>query len=241
MKIGIICASDEELAPFLSDIEDCAVIKKAKLEFYIGRIAGVDAVALFSGVCKVNAAIAAQILIDTFKVDAVINAGTAGGMSPDVRILDTVISTEMVYHDVAGDILTEFHPWMKTEYFYANEALVKLSESAVRKLKLNYKVYWGRMATGESFIDTEGRKEINNKFAPFCVDMETAAVAHVCYAFDIPFISIRSITDDEEHSGADNFEKNCQAAAVIAKDITLALINEMKNSTAETIRQLEER
>ena len=40
----------------------------------------INVVALFSGVCKVNAAIAAQILIDTYKVDAIINAGTAGGL-----------------------------------------------------------------------------------------------------------------------------------------------------------------
>ena len=71
----------------------------------------------FQGYGKVNAAIATQILIDLFEVNIVINAGTAGGMNPKLRIFDTVISTETCYHDVAQDILTEFHPWLKNCIF----------------------------------------------------------------------------------------------------------------------------
>lgn len=112
MKIGILCAGDDELAPFLPLIKGCCVTEKAMLKFYTGRINGIDVAALFSGVCKVNAAIASQLLIDLFGVDAIINAGTAGGMAPDLDVFDTVISTEACYHDVAPDILTEFHPWM---------------------------------------------------------------------------------------------------------------------------------
>ena len=79
MRIGILCAGDTELEPFLACMEDCTITEKTMLKFYEGTLQGVAAVALYSGVCKVNAAIAAQILIDTSQVDAVINAGTAGG------------------------------------------------------------------------------------------------------------------------------------------------------------------
>ena len=80
MKIGIICAGDEELAPFLPLISGCKITKKAMLKFYEGQIEGLEVVALFSGVCKVNAAIASQLLIDVFGVNIIINAGTAGGI-----------------------------------------------------------------------------------------------------------------------------------------------------------------
>ena len=63
-----------------------------------GNIHGIAVVVLYSGVCKVNAAIAAQLLIDVFHVDAVINAGTAGGIDESVSLFDTVISTEVAYH-----------------------------------------------------------------------------------------------------------------------------------------------
>ena len=92
-----------------------------------------------------NAAIATQILIDTYHADVVINAGTAGSMSPELAMFDTVISTEVAYHDVAPHILTEFHPWLETVYFQAAPKLLALSRKAVNKLHLEGEVHWGRM------------------------------------------------------------------------------------------------
>lgn len=230
MKIGIICAGDEELSPFLPLINDCKTVEKAMLKFHIGRIAGMEIAALFSGVCKVNAAIGVQLLVDLFGADMIINSGTAGGMDPGLDIFDTVISTEVCYHDVAPDILTEFHPWMESVFFTADPKLIRLSKTAVKKIRPAGKVIWGRMVTGESFITDEGRLKINQEFAPLTVDMETASIAHVCYVNRIPFLLIRCITDTAEHSVLDNFDENCAKASVIAKDITVALLTEIKNS-----------
>lgn len=227
MTVGIICAGDEELAPFLPFIKNCKITERAMLKFHKGQINDTEVVALFSGVCRVNAAIASQLLIDAFGVDMIINPGTAGGMNPDLEIFDTVISTEVCYHDVASDILTEFHPWMKSVFFEADQKLIELSKAAVNKIRPAGKVIWGRMATGESFITDEGRQKIYDAFAPLTVDMETAGIAHVCYVNGIPFLSIRCVTDTATHSGIGNFEENCTKASIIAKNITVALLHEI--------------
>lgn len=109
-EIGILCAGYGEVLPFLQRIDGCSVSEKAMLKFYLGRMAGMDIITLFSGVCKVNAAIAAQILIDTYGCGAIIDAGTAGGMNARLWLFDIVVSEETAYHDVDEDILTEFHP-----------------------------------------------------------------------------------------------------------------------------------
>ena len=101
MKIGIVCAAEKELAPFLPQIENIKTSEKAMLKFYEGNIGGTEVAAVVSGVCKVNAAVAAQILIDGFGVTAIINSGTAGGMDARLRIYDAVVATECCYHDVA--------------------------------------------------------------------------------------------------------------------------------------------
>ena len=189
-----------------------------------------DVVTLFSGVGKVNAAIAAEILIEVYGAEAVINAGTAGGMNSKLNIFDTVISAEAAYHDVAADILTEFHPWMETIYFQADKNLLAMSKEAVNKLNMNDTVFWGRMVTGEAFIADEDRQKINNEYEPLTVDMETASIAHVCFVNRIPFIAIRCITDTAAHSGIENFEENCERASIIARDITVALLEEIKNN-----------
>lgn len=227
MRVGIICAGDREVAPFLPIICECKTTEKAMLKFYEGTISNVNVVVLFSGVCKVNAAIATQILIDTYGVDLVINAGTAGAMNNELEIFDVVISTEVAYHDVAPNILTEFHPWLESIYFKADQGLLNLTKKAVDKLEQNYRVVWGRMVTGEAFIADEGRQRINEQFEPLTVDMETASIAHVCYVNNIPFVSIRCITDTATHRGIGHFEENCEKAASIAKDITVSLLTEI--------------
>lgn len=229
MRVGIICAGDREVAPFLPKICDCKITEKAMLKFYEGTIGDVEVVALFSGVCKVNAAIATQILIDTYHVNIIINAGTAGGMNHDLEIFDTVISTEVAYHDVAPHILTEFHPWLENIYFKADKKLLSMTQKAVKKIDMAGKVYWGRMVTGEAFITDEGRQQINDIFAPLTVDMETASIAHVCYVNSIPFISIRSVTDTVTHSGTGHFEENCKKASEIAMNIAVALLTELRD------------
>ena len=58
-RIGILCASDTELAPFLTCLRSQKGTEKAMLKFYEGTIRQAQTAAVFSGVCKVNAAIAA--------------------------------------------------------------------------------------------------------------------------------------------------------------------------------------
>lgn len=212
-KIGIICAIEKELKPYLDVLTDNVTHTYAKVVFHEGMIGRTQVVALFSGVCKVNAAIATQVLIDKFGVDYIVVSGTAGGLDKRLRIGDTVVSTEVAYHDVAEGILTEYHPWMPDAYFHSDSHLLSLCKSIVAESNLPQSVFFGKIVTGETFIDQEGRRAINQKFSPLCVDMETAAIAHVCYVNKTPFIAVRSISDTEEHSGEDNFAKNCDLAA----------------------------
>lgn len=227
-KIGIICAGDREVEPFLIHIQNCRISEKAMLKIYEGTIDGVSVVTLFSGVCKVNAAIATQLLIDIYHVNVIINAGTAGGMDNKVNIFDTIVSTQVAHHDVHDNILTEFHPWMSSIYFNSDNLLLDLSRKSIQYKKSDYTVYFGKMVTGEKFIENNMIESINAKYAPLSVDMETASIAHVCYVNHIPFIAIRTITDTVTHSGIDNFEKNCKKASEISKNFVLGLLTEIK-------------
>lgn len=224
-KVGIICAGDEELKPFLSHIKNFTVTEKSMLKFYEGSINGVSVVALFSGVCKVNAAIATQILIDTFCVGSVINAGTAGGMDESIDIFDIVVATQVAYHDVDDAILTQFHPYLSSIYFDTDKNFLNIAERISMKIP---KVNFGKMVTGERFIENHMRDDNNQKFMPLSVDMESASIAHVCYVNQIPFISIRCITDTGTHSGIGKFEENCLQASIIAKEFVIEFLIELQ-------------
>lgn len=187
MKLGVICAGDDEVAPILSMMRTEKISHKAMLKFYEGKLENQNIVTLFSGVCKVNAAIATQILIDTYGCDAIINAGTAGGMDDSLDTFDLVVSTQTAYHDVDEEILTDFHPWMKSCYFQADEKLISLARNVAKKYMQDSQVVFGTMVTGEAFIEENEKKKILEKYAPLSVDMETASIAHVCYVNEIPF------------------------------------------------------
>lgn len=224
-KIGILCAGDTELAPFLEHMKGQQITEKAMLKFHTGTINHVNVSAVYSGVCKVNAAIAAQLLIDMFHVDLIINAGTAGGMKEGVQLFDTVISERVIYHDVADDILTDFHPWLKSNYFPADQELCAIARAYSRRSK--HPVLFGTMVTGEQFIEDERREEIIQKFDPLSTDMETAGVAHVCYVNRIPFLAVRTITDTVTHQGIETFDQNCEAASEISAEIVLGILGQL--------------
>ena len=78
---AILCAAEEELAPFLPHLTEEQRLSRAMLTLHIGRIGGMRMVLAATGMCKVNAALAVQTVLDTISPDFVLNAGTAGGMS----------------------------------------------------------------------------------------------------------------------------------------------------------------
>lgn len=53
-----------------------------------------------------------------------------------------------------------------------------------------FPILFGTIVTGEQFIEGKEREQINKKFAPLAVDMETAGIAHVCYVNKIPFLRL---------------------------------------------------
>ena len=88
-KIGILCASDSELEPFLPLLTDVTVSESAMLKVYDGRLDGMPAAALYSGVCKVNAAVAAQVLLDDWICGYAMPDQIRKMIPMDIRVEDT--------------------------------------------------------------------------------------------------------------------------------------------------------
>jgi adenosylhomocysteine nucleosidase len=226
MKFGIIGPSKEEILPLVDLMEHRQLVNHAMLDFHVGEYRRIPVVAVFSGVGKVNAAIAAQSLIDMFKVTHIILTGVAGALKDGLRIGDIIIATEIVYHDVAPEILTEYHPWIPSAYFKPHPKLVDMCVTLLQNRHMENRWHTGRIITGESFIKAEARAALIAKFQPYCVDMESAAIAHVCYVNSIPYLVIRAISDNADEHGAETFEQNVETSSLLAIDIVKELIVE---------------
>ena len=88
MRLGIIFAMEEELKAFKDFIEIEKEYEIFDLKFYEGSFKNITCILVESGVGKVNASRATQILIDNMQVDFIFNIGVAGGVSNDLDVLD---------------------------------------------------------------------------------------------------------------------------------------------------------
>ncbi|MDY4205762.1 5'-methylthioadenosine/S-adenosylhomocysteine nucleosidase, partial [Porcincola intestinalis] len=136
-KIGIIGAMEVEVETLKKDMEVGRVVKKAGMEFHEGVLNGMPVVVVRSGICKVNAAVCTQILIDDFGVDGIINTGVGGSLNAEINIGDIVISTDVVHHDVNavefGYALGQI-PQMKVFSFPADEAFAEKAKAACNRV-----------------------------------------------------------------------------------------------------------
>ena len=102
--IGIIGAMEEEVAALKDAMEIEETVEQAAMTFCKGTLCGKEVVIVRSGIGKVNAGICAQILVDRFQVDTLINTGIAGSLDARIDIGDMVISTDAVHHDMDATI-----------------------------------------------------------------------------------------------------------------------------------------
>lgn len=194
MKIGIVIAMDKEfqrIKQLLSGIEETQVGGKT---FVTGTIGPNEIVLSQCGIGKVNAAVGAAELIDRFAPHAVISTGVAGGASIALETQEVVVSTEACYHDAyCGEEQQLGQIMGLPARFAANRQLLDKAKA----LDCGTKVTPGLIVTGDWFVDSrEKMQSILDAFPDaMAVDMESAAIAHVCHLRGVPFISFRIISD----------------------------------------------
>lgn len=235
-RVGIIGAMQTEIDFLLSlmHVEGEVEEKRSNsLVFYVGHIKNRSVILVKSGVGKVNAAFCASFLIREFCVDAVINTGIAGALKEGLKVFDVVASTDACYHDVDASVFgykVGEIPQMQSSFFKADSNLLEKAEQAFAFQSANpsSNFFKGRIASGDSFVsDKEKKSFIKETFAAVCVEMEGAAIAHVCFLCKVPFLILRVISDmaDEENAAPYNFSE--QKAAEISGKFTSILLEKI--------------
>ena len=208
---------DEEKEAISKLMKNVEINQIYNLQFEKGKIGNRECVLVQSGVGKVNAARTTQVLIDNFEIESVINVGSAGAINDLLEIGDIVIAKHVVQHDF--DITAFDHPKGYItdigDYIECDEELIKQFNELIKNLaNSEFKIKIGIIASGDIFCTEERMKDkINFKFQADVVDMECAAIAQVAYLDNIPFISIRSVSDVPNGSNEKTFEENLNLAS----------------------------
>ena len=186
--------------------------------YSVGKLNGITAVVVFSRWGKVAASITVSTLILEFKITELIFTGVAGAIDPQLRIGDIVLGQRLIQHDMdARPLMEQFEiPLLGKTFFEcaaeqlepAAKAIEELLEkkhlhAAIGDAELNKfgigapRLFVGDIASGDKFFsNTRDKDDLLAKIpSVLCVEMEGAAVAQVCYEYDLPYIVIRTISD----------------------------------------------
>lgn len=226
--IGIIGSTSTEIQSIKDNMFIERKEKYAGFDFYICKYKELDVVVTSCSVGKVNASSCTQILIDKFNVKKIINTGIAGSLNENVKLGDIVISDDITYHDVRPIQMKNCFPFK--QYFNSDEELKNIALKAYENSDLNcHNCHIGRMITGDAFIaDTDLKYRLINDYSPYCVEMEGAAIAHVSDINNVPFLIVRSISDNADDNAAIAYKEFEIIASSNSAKLVINMLNLME-------------
>lgn len=205
--IAVISAMREELAPLKQrlNIEEEGI--KGGFLLSIAHFEGLRVILAVSGVGKANAAACMQQVITLYRPSEVINIGAAGSLNDRLQVGAMVLVSESLYHDVDCTGVGEAPNTLPRipRVIPSDSGLIQQLSQVAANLDLS--CHTGRIATGDTFVsDGERRKSIRKQTDAELVEMETAAFAQIAYLNGIPFVSVRSVSDNADSEAEISFE-----------------------------------
>lgn len=234
MLIGIIGAMAIEVQALKELMDEPKIRTISTVDFYSGKINGVDTVVAVAGVGKVNAAVCTQAMILTYHPDYIINVGVAGGLAPELGIGDIAVADDVVEHDMDTTPLGDepgYISGMGMVKIPCNEKISGMMADAAEKID-GIKVLKGTIASGDQFISNdEQRKRITETFNAVSAEMEGASIGHVCYMNNVKFGVLRAISDGANSDSAVDFPTFTKMAAENSIKIICTMLDKIREET----------
>ena len=221
-------AMPEEIEPLIERLENVTTSVYAANRYYEGTYDGKEVVVAYSKIGKVFAAMTATILLERFDCDVLLFSGVAGAIAEDLKIGDLIVADGLCQHDL--DITAFGHPYgyvPEGEVCIPTDAKLRtLAHKVAQKKKIVLKE--GIIATGDQFVADPARKAwVKETFDAAALEMEGAAVAVVCNAFETPFFILRAISDAADMDAGFDFDTFLASSAKISADFILSMVEEM--------------
>jgi adenosylhomocysteine nucleosidase len=225
--IGIIGALDIELNFFFQKMVIAKTELIANKTFYLGHINNREVVIVKSDIGKVNAAITATILANQYHADLIINTGVAGGVK-STKLGDIVLAEGLAYFDASTTAIDD-NPYGQLG---DDPLIIETDKEYLEKAKkifntLGYEYHIGHIVSGDKFVTKMRYLDKISHHVPniLACEMEGMAIAMTAYKFDIPFISIRGISDViEDNSQTTSYYKVAKEVARKTSNFVLTFL-----------------
>lgn len=229
MKIGIIGAMEEEIRIIKENMSDFEIVESHQNMFYHGKIGNREIILVQSGIGKVNATITTVLLVQLFKVDLIINTGTAGAIHKGLKVGDIIIADSLTYHDVdvTGFGYDKGQMAGMPSVYYSNSEITLMAKEVCYELMINPIV--GKIVSGDQFINNKERLATIEKDFPKAkaCEMESTAIAQAAYVMNVPFVIIRAISDSADEQAAVSFDEFVLLAGKASAKIVMKLVEKL--------------
>ena len=233
--IGIIAAMDIEMSDIKSKMTD------AKQETVSGhRIHGRKTVRDGRGSRTLRhrkgfAAVCAEIMILRYSPDIIISGGVAGALSDELSCTDLAIAESLVQHrhgHIRAGRPCRAGIRHKQNIFPCERQYMPLLCTAAERCGVKYQK--GVIASGDKFIgNTSDKDRIRSAFDAIACEMESAAIAQVCYINGTEMLALRAISDSANSSAKESYENVLEAAAEVSASVILEFVRGYSELHAE--------
>ncbi len=191
--IAIFGAVKEEIAGIKQAMNISDHVRLGKTSAWPGKWGKQNIVLVRSGVGRQRAEDATLQVIDRFQPRALISIGYAGGVQPELNVGDLVIADSIIEEKENG----KYSPnpdWL-------NRAKDIPCPDGVKAL------VGGLLTVDKVIHDSVSKQELGRHYSVQAVEMETSAIAKVAEEKDVPFLSLRVISDrlDQELLDSSSF------------------------------------
>jgi len=226
MKIAIIGAMPEEIAPILSTLSEYKTIEYAGNKYYEASYKNIDLIIAYSKIGKVFSTLTATTMIEHFGAEKLLFSGVAGAISPKLKVGDLIVATKLSQHDL--DITAFGHPFgyvpEGSVFVEADREMIEISKDVAKDMGKSLQE--GIIATGDQFIADERKKNwIGETFKADALEMEGASVAVVCDALNIPFFILRAISDAADMDASFSFDEFLETSAVESAKFVMKMVD----------------
>lgn len=219
----VLTAMPEEMVPFEARADSLGRASRlGKAVLRLATFGSSHVLLVTSGVGLVNAAVATTLALTRCRPTFVLSAGSAGGLHTDVQVGDVVAGSTCVFGgadaQLFGYALGQV-PGMPVSYAGDPDLLARVQDPVGGRLLR------GQVTSGDAFIDGTSVDRARTRFPEaLATDMESAAIAHTCHLFEVPFLTVRAISDLCGPLAGQDFHLELDVAAARSADVALDLI-----------------
>lgn len=189
--ICILGAVREEISGIRRQMTVHQQTKLGKADVWSGSWEGRPIVLVRTGIGKIRARDALSQVQGKFRPAMIVSIGYAGGADPRLRVGDLLVADKVLELPSADDGKSGNPPPLEIPI---DPHLLRQAPREIPSLPAS--IFSGGLITvGEVVHDPKLKHEIGIQYSVLAIDMETAALARVAREKNLPFLSIRSITD----------------------------------------------